>query len=75
MATLRSVIRKMAILSSPPPPHATIIVMVVKFRLRVPIRLEMHIPYPPNFKSTPARTIDPATGASTWALGSHKWPK
>jgi len=30
------------------------------------------IPYPPNFKSTPAKIIDPATGASTWALGSHK---
>lgn len=21
----------------------------------------------------PARIIDPATGASTWAFGSHKW--
>lgn len=21
----------------------------------------------------PASTMDPATGASTWALGSHKW--
>lgn len=30
------------------------------------------IPYPPNFRSTAARTIDPAMGASTWALGSHK---
>lgn len=29
-------------------------------------------PYPPNFSSTAANTIDPATGASTWAFGSHK---
>lgn len=31
------------------------------------------MPYPPNFKRTAARIIDPATGASTWALGSHRW--
>lgn len=30
------------------------------------------IPYPPNFNKTAAKTIDPATGASTCALGSHK---
>lgn len=29
-------------------------------------------PYPPSFKSTAARIIDPSKGASTWALGSHK---
>ena len=28
-------------------------------------------PKPPNFKTTLARTIEPKTGASTWALGSH----
>ena len=32
-------------------------------------------PYLPNFRSSPARIIDPATGASTWALGSHRWVK
>lgn len=32
-------------------------------------------PYPPSFRSTAARTIDPATGASTCAFGSHKWTK
>jgi len=32
-------------------------------------------PYPPNFNNTAANTIDPATGASTWALGSHIWTK
>lgn len=30
------------------------------------------VPYPPSFSSTAARTMDPAMGASTWALGSHK---
>lgn len=30
------------------------------------------IPYPPSFRRSPARIIDPATGASTWAFGSHK---
>lgn len=30
------------------------------------------IPYPPNFKRTAAKIIDPSSGASTWALGNHK---
>jgi len=30
-------------------------------------------PYPPSFRRIAARTIDPAIGASTWALGSHRW--
>lgn len=30
-------------------------------------------PYPPNFRRMAARIIDPATGASTCAFGSHKW--
>jgi hypothetical protein len=30
-------------------------------------------PYLPSFSRMPARIIDPATGASTWALGSHRW--
>jgi len=29
-------------------------------------------PYPPNFNNTPAKIIDPDTGASTCAFGSHK---
>ena len=33
------------------------------------------IPYPPNFNKTPAKTIEPETGASTCALGSHKCTK
>lgn len=29
------------------------------------------IPKAPSFRSTPARIIEPATGASTWAFGNH----
>lgn len=32
-------------------------------------------PYVPNFRRMPARIIDPATGASTWALGSQRCTK
>lgn len=37
--------------------------------IKVPIR---KMPYPPNFNNVPAKIIDPAIGASTCALGSHK---
>jgi hypothetical protein len=30
-------------------------------------------PYPPSFRRIAASTMDPAIGASTCALGSHKW--
>ena len=30
------------------------------------------IPYPPNFSKIAARTMEPAMGASTWALGSQR---
>jgi hypothetical protein len=30
------------------------------------------IPYPPSFSRTAASTMEPAIGASTWALGSHR---
>lgn len=36
---------------------------------RIVIRI---MPYPPNFRRTAARTMDPAIGASTWAFGSHR---
>lgn len=29
-------------------------------------------PYPPNLSKILARIIEPAVGASTWALGSHR---
>lgn len=32
-------------------------------------------PNVPNFRSRPARIIEPATGASTWALGNQRWVK
>lgn len=32
-------------------------------------------PYLPSLRRIPAKTIDPATGASTWALGNHKWTR
>lgn len=30
------------------------------------------MPYPPSFSRMAAKIIDPAIGASTWALGSHR---
>lgn len=30
-------------------------------------------PYLPSFSRTPARIMEPPTGASTWAFGSHRW--
>lgn len=33
------------------------------------------IPYPPNLRRMAAKIIDPSSGASTWALGSHRWTK
>ncbi len=29
-------------------------------------------PNPPSLSRTPARIMEPAIGASTWAFGSHK---
>lgn len=37
--------------------------------------INRRIPYPPNFNKTAAKIIDPSSGASTWALGNHKWTK
>ena len=31
------------------------------------------LPNLPNFSRIAAKIIEPNTGASTWALGSHKW--
>lgn len=33
------------------------------------------IPYPPSFNRMAAKIIDPSSGASTWAFGSHRWVK
>lgn len=32
-------------------------------------------PYPPNLRRIAAKIIDPSIGASTCALGNHKWVK
>ena len=32
-----------------------------------------NITYPPSFSKTAARTIEPAMGASAWALRSQRW--
>lgn len=38
-----------------------------------PIKKEIrYIPNPPSFNKIAARSMDPKTGASTWALGSHR---
>lgn len=31
-----------------------------------------NMPYPPSFSRIAARTMEPAIGASTWALGSQR---
>lgn len=36
------------------------------------MRVIRSMPYPPSFSNTAARTMDPAIGASTWALGNHR---
>jgi hypothetical protein len=41
----------------------------LEFRVKGIIRIT---PYPPSFNRMAAKIIDPNTGASTWALGSHK---
>lgn len=40
--------------------------LIIKGRKRIS-------PYPPNLSRTAARIIEPSTGASTWALGNHRW--
>lgn len=47
----------------------TVFIQYAPFISIGPMRMR---PYPPSFKSTPAKIMDPLTGASTWALGSHK---
>lgn len=57
------------------PPHRAILIngeaiSICIFGNMVIIRNK---PYPPSFKRIAAKTIDPAIGASTWALGNHRW--
>ena len=59
---------------SPPPKHLnTIKLFIIEEGFK--IGLKRIIPYPPSFSKIPAKIIDPPTGASTWAFGSHWWTK
>lgn len=47
--------------------------VVMLFSTKVDRAVIFISPYPPSFRRMPANTMDPETGASTWAFGSHKW--
>ena len=53
-------------------PNKDTIIKVLKTLLAVITELSHKIPKPPNFNKIPAKIIEPYTGASTWARGSHK---
>ena len=55
-----------------PPPKTDILKKNLTITPDIIKGLTQIIPYPPNFNKTPARTIEPITGASTCALGNHK---
>lgn len=44
----------------------------MKYLCHLKTDISRRIPYPPSFSKTAAKIIDPATGASTWAFGSHR---
>lgn len=55
------------------PTNATLIIIAEVFLIMWGNRAYIRrIPYPPNLSRIAARIIDPATGASTCAFGSHK---
>jgi len=55
------------------PTNDTLMISGAIDRLLLGKFIEIRIrPYPPSLRRIPASTIDPATGASTWALGSHR---
>ena len=49
-----------------------VLICVERENRRGYVRIIRIKPYDPSFRSTLARIIEPATGASTWALGSHR---
>ena len=65
-----SLIIKQIIPKIPPPSKEILIINdnIVEELNKYPKRI---IPYPPSFNKIPAKIIEPPTGASTWALGSH----
>jgi hypothetical protein len=65
--------RKQIIDVTTPPTIATDIIGLINVLfIYLKIIIIRAIPYPPNFSRIAARIIDPATGASTCAFGSHK---
>lgn len=60
---------------SPPTSEIVEINGVISLFININFIFKRNNPYLPSFKRTPASTIDPATGASTWALGSQRWVK
>lgn len=61
-------------MAAPPSEIARINGLIELIRLGI-VKARRIIPNVPNFNRIPARIMDPATGASTWALGSHRWRK
>ena len=57
---------------NPPPIKERLCLKILNF-LKGNNAKKRHSPYPPNLSSKAAKIIDPTTGASTWALGNHKW--
>lgn len=62
----------MILVNTPPHKAKEKITTSILEKIKLKYWYKRKIPYPPNFNKTAARTIDPATGASTCALGSHK---
>merc|ERR1712060_206655 len=74
ITTFKSLCRIQTILKIAPPIKANLI--IIKDTLLQLINLfKRKRPYPPSFNKIPAKIIEPETGASTCALGNHKWKK
>lgn len=52
--------------------HESMKVQILSYKECILEAIRM-IPYPPSFSRIAARIIDPAIGASTWALGNQRW--
>jgi hypothetical protein len=72
ITTFMSLFSILKILNSPPPNNLKLNRQARLLPYLFSI-LRRTMPYPPSFNKIPASTIEPDTGASTWALGSQKW--
>jgi len=61
-------------MAAPPSDTARINGLMELIKLGI-VKAKRIIPNVPSLRRIPARIIDPATGASTCALGSHRWRK